>query len=175
MVLQPEIDARMDEALTEMAIERAEIIIFIQQGAEIAQIPADVIRRNSGIFPAFPRVRLIRHTRAGAEPRITNFPDDLFMFWVVNESHRRWIRLRLQLGHELPRRLVRFLSGLATKLDQQPAFAFGQDLQVARMNVLQLHRMDEHVVDAFEADRSVFANFRDMIACVMNVRITEHE
>ena len=43
------------------------------------------------------------------------------------------------------------------------------------MNVFQLHCVDQHIVDAFEAHRPVFTNFSNMIARVVNVRITKHE
>src|SRR5437870_9737773 len=72
---QTEIDPGMHEALTEMAVERAEITKLVEERAKIAQILSNVVRRNRRILPAFPRVRLVRHTRARAEPRVANFPD----------------------------------------------------------------------------------------------------
>src|SRR5439155_26740688 len=43
------------------------------------------------------------------------------------------------------------------------------------MNTLELHRFDQHVVDAFKANWSVFADFGDVIARLVNVRIAEHQ
>src|SRR5437667_8135752 len=43
------------------------------------------------------------------------------------------------------------------------------------MNMFDLHRIDQHIVDSFEADWFVFANLRDVIACVVNVGITQHQ
>ena len=97
------------------------------------------------------------------------------MFGVVNQPHGRRVRLRSQFCHQFPRRRVCFVFCVAAKFDQQPAFAFGEDVNVARMNVLELHRVDQHVVDPFEANRFVLANFGDVITRVVNIGITKHK
>ena len=175
MSLQAKIDPSVNEALPEMAVKRAEITVLIQERSKIAQVFSNVVRRNRGIFPAFPRIRLVRHPRARAQASITNFPDHRLVRRIVDQLHLRRVRLRLQLGHQLFGRRVCFFPGLPAKLDQEPAFAFGQNLQITRVNVLDLHRLDRHIVNALEPDWSVFAHERNVIASLINIRITEDQ
>ena len=89
----------MNEALTKMAVERAEIVVLIEQGAEIAKIVSNVFWRNGGVFPPFPGIWLIRHARAGTEARVPNFPDDRFVRRIVDQLHFRCVWLRLKFSH----------------------------------------------------------------------------
>ena len=41
--------------------------------------------------------------------------------------------------------------------------------------MLDLHGVDQHAVDSFQTDRFVIANFRNVIARLIDVRITENE
>ena len=41
--------------------------------------------------------------------------------------------------------------------------------------MFQFHRVDQSVIDPFEANRLVFANLRNVVTCVVNIGITEHE
>ena len=84
MILQTEINAGMDETLPEMAVERAEISELVEQRPKIAQIFSDVVRRNGGIFPAFPGVRLVWNARARAQAGIANFPNYGFVDGIVD-------------------------------------------------------------------------------------------
>ena len=67
-----------------MAVERAEIIVLIEERAEIAQILSNIVRRHRGIFPSFPGIGLVRHARARPQSSIANFPDHRFVFGIVD-------------------------------------------------------------------------------------------
>ena len=43
------------------------------------------------------------------------------------------------------------------------------------MNVFDLHCFDQDIVNSFKSDRFVFANFRDVIACLIDVGIAKHD
>ena len=163
MILQTEVDACVHQTLAEMTVKGAEIAVLLEQRAEIAEIISNIVRRDGRIFPTLPGVGFVRHTRTCAQTRIANFPDDRFVGGIVDQFHFGRVRLRLKFGHQFSGRRVRFFLRLSAKLDQQPAFAFRQYLQIARMNVFDLHRFNQDIVDSFQPDRFVFADLRDVI------------
>src|SRR3546814_1516197 len=59
-----EVDATVNAAVTEMSVQRRLVVVAVEQFLEIAQIIADLVRRNRGIFPPGMRVLL-----AGTERR----------------------------------------------------------------------------------------------------------
>ncbi len=70
---------------------------------------------------------------------------------------------------------IGFLFALAAKLHQQPAFAFGQQLQVVGMQMMLLHEADQFVVQTLQSDRPVLHDHGAMIARLENIGITKHE
>src|SRR5207253_5487066 len=63
LALKIKIDPRMQATLTQVAIECAVVLIFIQQSLEGAQIFPHPLGRYGGVFPTFPGIRLTRNAR----------------------------------------------------------------------------------------------------------------
>src|SRR3954471_18043563 len=89
--------------------------------------------------------------------------------------HVRRVRLRLQLLHQLVGFCFRFLTALASELDQQPSFAFRQQSEVVLMEMLLTHILEEQVVDSFERDRSRVQQIWNSIGGGVNVGISKNE
>ena len=85
--LQIERQPGVQTAVAEMAVERADIIVFVHQLFELAQISAELIGRHGRIFPAFVVVRFARDARGRAQPLFAKMPDDSLLLRVVEEPH----------------------------------------------------------------------------------------
>ena len=106
--LEIEIDARVDAALAEMAVQGATVLILVEQLAEAAQVRAKLRGRNRGILPALPGDGLIRYPGGRAERRLANSPNELLVLLVVVQLHRRRVALSRERGHRRARPAVAF-------------------------------------------------------------------
>src|SRR4029079_676529 len=93
--LRPEIevDASMDAALAEVAIELAAVVVAVEEGAQVAKVGSHFFGRHRGILPALPRQRLVRWMRGGPETRLADFPDHRLFARVVEELHGRGVAM----------------------------------------------------------------------------------
>ena len=71
--------------------------------------------------------------------------------------------------------LVGLLAGLASELDQQPARALRQELELPEVEALPLHEADELVVDPLEADRPVAHDLGYGVGGLVYVGVAEHQ
>ena len=128
-VSQIEIDARVNAALAEMPVERAAVAVLFEELSQIAQIAAELVGRNGGILPAFPRDRLAGHARGRAEPRLAHLPHELFLARdrrTASSTGRSACCSSAAIARARVR--VALLVRLAAELDEQPAAAVGQQL-----------------------------------------------
>ena len=131
--LEVEVVARVDAALAEVAVEIADVVVLVEQLAEVAQVAAELLRRDGGVLPPFPRVAACRgRERRGAEARLADAPDQLLLLRVVEQLDRADARSRSASISfcALARRASS--TRLAAELDEQPAAALGQQRDVRR-------------------------------------------
>ena len=50
-----EADLHVDAAVAEVAVERRSVVVVVQQRAQVAQVGAELLRRDRRVVPAFPR------------------------------------------------------------------------------------------------------------------------
>jgi hypothetical protein len=170
-----EVDPGVDAALAEMAVEGALVAILVEQLAQGAQVIPDPLRRDRGVLPARPGVRLAGHPGGGAQAGLADGPDRLLLLGVVEDLARRRARLALECLDQRAGLPLGFLPRLAAEFDQQPAAPLGQQVDVLRVELLPLHVGDQHVVQPLEADRPVRHDLGHVVAGRVNVRITEHD
>src|SRR3546814_2815277 len=65
------------------------VVVAVEQFLEIAQIVADLVRRNRGIFPTGMRVLLAGNERGGTKPRFANFPEQQLFLRIVDRKSTR--------------------------------------------------------------------------------------
>ena len=75
--LEVEGDAQVDAALAEVAVHRRAIAVALDEREELAQIRAEKLGRDGGVFPAFAAVLLAGNEDAGAEAGLADVPDAL--------------------------------------------------------------------------------------------------
>ena len=85
--LQIEADLHVDAAVAEVAVERRLVVVFVQQRAQVAQVRAQLLRRDRRIVPPFPVERRARGRRRGARARLADLPHRLRFAGRV-ETHR---------------------------------------------------------------------------------------
>src|SRR5690242_12544082 len=144
-----EIDASMNAALAEVPVERAVIAVLFEEFAQIAQIVADFVGRNSGVLPTFPCDWLSGNEGRGAKSRFANLPNELFLLFVVVKLHSRSAGASFETGHHRHCFRVRFFLAFAPEFDQQEALAIRQQCQVFLVKTLFLHIADQAIVDSF--------------------------
>src|SRR5688572_27465965 len=83
-----EVRPRMDAPLPEVPVERAAVSVTIEQLTEFPQVRPQPLRRNGGVFPAFPCGRFAGNERGCPKGRLTNQPD-LFDLVRVREDGSR--------------------------------------------------------------------------------------
>src|SRR5688500_11750143 len=54
LALEVEAHLHVNAAVTEMAVERRLIVVFVEQGAQLAQVWSQLLRRDRRIVPTFP-------------------------------------------------------------------------------------------------------------------------
>src|SRR6187399_756310 len=83
--LQGEVDAGVHAALAEVAVETALEAVLVEQVAEAPQALAETLRRYGRVFPPLPGRTLTVDVGGGAEARLPNLPDLLFLVRVVEK------------------------------------------------------------------------------------------
>src|SRR5262249_27989929 len=164
-----EVDTRVNAALPEVSIERAIVTMLLEQAAQVAQVGTDLLGRNGGVLPTFPRNRLSWHKGRRAKSGLANLPNQFLFALVVIELHGWSARSALQPRHHSSRFGIGFSLVLAAKLHQQEAIAFRQQREVVYIQILSLHVADEAIVDSFESNRLEFEDLRHMISGAVNV------
>src|SRR5205807_895749 len=129
--------------LAEVAVEIADVVVFVEQLSEIAKVFAEVLWIDGGVFPTFPRARLARNERRRTEPGLADFPDALLVLLVVIALHRGTEARLLQRIHHLLRVRVALLLRVAAELHEQPSLASRQQRQLVEVQLLLLHVVDQ--------------------------------
>ena len=170
-----EVDARVDAALAEVAVERAAVAKLLHESGELAEVGTELRGRNGGVLPTFPSVGLAGDEDHGAECRFADEPDAGGFGGRIKATHsgRRFEFCRG--SEEVIRFSLGFFVGLGAELGEEEAAAFGEQAHVVDSKALAAHEVEKHGVDAFEADRAVFDDFGNGIGGEECVRESKHD
>ena len=173
--LQVEIDAVVNAAMAEVAVERALVAEVREHFAEIAEIAAEFFRGDGGIFKAFPVERFAGHMRGDAEAGFANFPHALGLLMVSAEPHVGRVRAAAERLHQAAGLGFGFPRGFCAELDHQPSAAFGQERESFGVDAFLSRVADQQFVEALEADGLVRHDLGHVVGALINVRIGDDQ
>ncbi len=138
----------MDASLAKVTIEIGLVIVFVIQLLKVAQIVAQLVGRNRCIFPTFPLELFAGHKGAGAQPGLTDLPDQPGLLRIIEELHGGRVVFFLQFFHQCAGMVNGFLFCFAAELNKEPATAARQQLYILGMQVFLPHALDEAIIKA---------------------------
>src|SRR6185503_8771182 len=141
--LQIEINSRMKATLAKMPIQGAVVFIAVEKRSKLTQIVANSVRRNGGVFPSFPCVRLAGNSGSRSETQFANSPHDAFFLCILKELHEGRMVGGAKGRHQAASAIVRFFARRAPKLHQQPAITVRKKFQSTRVKILLFHIVNE--------------------------------
>src|SRR5574337_1484743 len=97
---QVEVDAGVDAALAEVAVEGGEIAVFIEQLVEVAQVAAELFWGHAGILPALPGVWLAGDEDGGTQCGFADGPELARFPWIIAELHGDVVSGLLEIHHQ---------------------------------------------------------------------------
>ena len=100
---QIERQTRMHASLPEVAVQRPDVLVLVDQRLEFPQIRAEAVGRNRCVLPAFVVLGHAGYLRRRAQPFLAQVPDELLLGGIVEQLHRGWIAALLDALHALPR------------------------------------------------------------------------
>src|SRR5690606_8300631 len=123
-----EVDAAMDEALAEVAVEGRLIVELVHQAPEVPEVVAHAVRRDRRVLPAGPGGFQSGHERGRAEPRLAQLPQLVRRGAAVVEQHGRGAAGAAQLIHEAQGVVTRVGQGVSAELDEAEPATGGEQL-----------------------------------------------
>src|SRR5580700_10259937 len=150
----------MDTSVAEMAVERALIIELVQQGAKIAEVRAQLFRRDRRIVPAVPLRRRAGSKCGRARARFANLPHGARFGFRVN-ARRGCARQAFHVLDELAGGLLSLAGIIGTEFDEQVSATFGKEVEVR--GAFSLEAVDHAAFESFQADRMEMQNLCDMV------------
>src|SRR5208337_5483916 len=120
------IHARVHAGVAEVSVERAVVVKVLHQPAQVAEVSAEFVGRDGGIFEAFPAQRLAGNMRSHAQARLANIPDAAGQTRVGEQAHVGCGGGTIESLHQLSRLGLGIVGGVGSEFDHQPARAFGQ-------------------------------------------------
>ena len=109
--LQIEVESRVHAAVAEVAVERAFVGERGHHLAQIAEIAAEFVGSDGGVFPSFPVQRFAGHVRGRAETGLANIPNALGLRARV-EAHVRRLGTAVESVHQAASLRLGFPRGL---------------------------------------------------------------
>ena len=97
----------------------------LHQPAQVAEVGAEFLGRDGGIFEAFPVQRFAGDMRSHAQTGLADVPDALSLAWVGEQAHIRRSRGALKRLHQITRLRFGFSGSVGAELNHQPATTFG--------------------------------------------------
>ena len=173
--LQVEVDAGVDAAVAEVAVERAFVTVGGHHLAQITEVAAKFFGGDCGVFPTFPGHGFSGHVRSHAESGFADFPHAFDLLLAGIQPHVRWMGAVGERLHQGAGLGFGFPRGFGAEFDHQPSSAFGQERQAFGVDSLQARIADEKIVDAFEANGLVRHDFGDVIGALKNIWIGDDQ
>ncbi len=166
--LEVKVEAHVDAALTEMPVHGARVVVFGHEGADGAEVAAELRGVYGCIFPALPSGTYSGDEGCRAEARFTDVPD-AFRLVVGVDPRGGLCGEGLHGGNEGPSPGVGFCLCGGAEFDDEEAVASGQKLEVGEEFLFATERVEEITINAFEADRLVFEDLGDVVGCEKDV------
>ena len=136
---QVEADLHVDAPVAEVAVVRSLVVVFVEEPAKIAEVAAELVRRDGGIVPALVPRRKTWRGNGGARARLADLPDRL-RFVPGIQTDVRLGRQPLHQFDEALRHRVRRRRVVGAEFHQQQAAAFGNQVEVRRALAPQARR-----------------------------------
>ena len=171
--LEVEVDAVVDAALAEVAVEHAVVAVLVHERAQIAQVGAHLVGRHAGILPPGPLPLLPGRVGAGADAGLADLPHPRHLRRVGVEGHVGRIGHVVQREHQLPGLLGGLLEVVGAELHDQEAAACGE--QVGGERVLPLDGAQQAVVEGLQADGSGGEDLGHVVAGRGDVGVAQHQ
>ncbi len=146
--------------MPEVPVEGAFVAILVHQRANIAQIAAQLLRRNRRIIPPFPLRRRSWRKRRCPGPGFPQIPDIARLSRRVEPGIRRIGHL-LQTIHQLLSQSSRMLRIVGTKFNQHDAAPLGQQIEFG--SALAPQSIYDASLETFKADRLKAQDLRNMV------------
>ena len=143
-----------------MAVKRAAVAVFGHECSDRAQIVAELLGRNGGVFPAFPAVGLAGDKDHGAESGLAHMPDGGGFFRRADVGDGRGGPGLRGAGNGLGLGL-RLFGRPCAHFDQQKADAGRELVEILEREALAAHEIDKQVIKSFETDGLVFEGQRN--------------
>src|SRR5579884_1202999 len=117
---RPEIEGNpsVHAALTEVSVQRAGVMELVVERLEIAQISAQLFRRDRRILPALPCDVLAGYECRSSKPGFTDLPNETLLVRVVVQLHRRRALFLFQGAHHCMRSGVGLLLRFRAEFNQ---------------------------------------------------------
>ena len=120
------VHARVHAGVAEVSVERAVVVEGLHQLAQLAEVGAEFLGRDRGIFEAFPAQRFAGHVRSHAQARLADIPDAARLARIDEEVHVGRSGGAVENFHQVPRLGFGLVGRAGAELDHQPASAFRQ-------------------------------------------------
>src|SRR5947209_2420100 len=130
--LEVEADAHVNAAVAEVSVERAAIVVLVEQLADVAQIGAEFCRRNRCVVPTLPFGWDTGREGGSARPGFADLPDVLRFGRSIDASARS-LRQASHGGDELLGSIVANCGIVGPELDQKKTMPFGKQVHVWRV------------------------------------------
>src|SRR5664280_2525090 len=115
--LHVEVDARMQAAMAKVPVEGSDVVVFVEQVLELAQVLAHACGRDGGIFPPLPEMRFTRNEGRSPEARFAYLPDLLLLRGIFEEAYSGRSRATFHACDQRFRFPVRIAAIIGAELD----------------------------------------------------------
>ncbi len=157
-----EVEAHVDAALAEVAVHGARVAVLVHEGADGAEIAAELGGIDGGVFPALPSGADAGDEGGGSEAGFADVPDTLgFVGGVDAGGGLR--REGFHCGDEGAGLGVGVGLVGGTELNDEEAVAGWEELEVGERFLFAAERVEEIAVDTFEADGFVLEDLGDVV------------
>src|SRR6266566_5616201 len=122
--LESKADAIVGAAVPEMAIHDTAIVVCVSHFPQVAEICAELLRSDRGIFPAFPCRRLAGDVRNRAQGRFPDLPSFSCLLLVAEQAKTRRICAPGERFHQAARLRFSFTRCLGSEFREKPSASF---------------------------------------------------
>ncbi len=151
--VKAEIDAAVDAALPEVAVEDDEIVVAVAEGVEVAEVGPELCGFNGGILPAVPGVFRLAGNAGNTEAELAHLEGGLLLRGIFEQAHADLIAV-VAFGPALCglSHLQNFLPGVRAELYQQPGFAVREVLDAGHVLAGKASIFNDLGVEAFNSN-----------------------
>src|ERR1039458_6187786 len=169
------VHARMHAGVAEVPVERAVVVEGLHQPPQVAEVDAEFVWRDGGVFEAFPTNRFAGDVRSHSQTGFADIPNAPRLARVGEQAQVGRRSGAFERLHQIARLRFSFGDGVGAEFDHQPAAAFGQHREAIEVHAFAAARVDHDVVKTFEADRVVLHDLRHVVGADVNIGPSDDE